>query len=91
MNATRSWNLAIVTLGACLAVFLAAVIAGASGWHAVATGRAAAVSFLAMVGCGVWLHLAAARFGPLEPEPDEDEPDGCPYESCHHNQDGSAS
>lgn len=78
VNATRSWNLAIVTLGVCLAAFLASVIATTTGWHSVATGRAAASSALAMVGCGVWLHLAAARLGPLEPEPGDDEEAGTP-------------
>jgi hypothetical protein len=91
VNATRSWNLAIVTLALSLAAFLASVIATTSGWHTVATGRAAGISGLACLACGVWLHLSAARLGPLEPEPDEDERPGCPYEICHHSQDGDAS
>lgn len=78
VTATRSWNAAIVTLGLCLAAFLASVIATTAGWHSVATGRAAAVSALAVVACGVWLRLAGGRFGPLEAEPGEDEPDGGP-------------
>lgn len=83
-TADRSWNAAIVASGLCFAAFLASVIATTSGWHSVTTGRTAAASAVAMVACGVWLRLSAARFGPLEPEPGEDALP-CPYESCHHS------
>ena len=69
MNPVRSWNLAIVTLGLCLAAFLASVIASAYGWHPGTTVRTAGASGLAMIGCGLWLNRAAGKSGPLDPEP----------------------
>jgi hypothetical protein len=89
VNATRSWNLAVVTLGISLAVFLASVAATAYGWHAVATVRAGGVSALAMAACGFWLHRAAGRFWSHVGQRGEDEDEGpagpCPYPICHHN------
>lgn len=78
MNANRSWNLACVASGICLAAFIAFVTASACGWHPAATARAAVASALAVVACVVWLQLSAVRFGPLEPEPDDDEEAGTP-------------
>jgi hypothetical protein len=75
VNANTSWNLAIVAFGICFGAFLASVIAAAWGWHPDITGRTAAGSLLAMAACGVWLRLSASRFGPLEPEPDDEEGD----------------
>lgn len=68
MNATRSWNLAIVATSLILGAFLFSAIAYTTGWHTGATGRVTGISALALIACGVWLHLSAVRFGPLEPE-----------------------
>lgn len=82
--ATRSWNAAIVTTSLTLGAFLFSAIAYTTGWHTGATGRVTGISALALIGCGAWLHLSAARFGPLDPEPEDERPE-CLYESCHHN------
>jgi len=71
-SANRSWNAALAAIAICAAVFFASAIASATGWHPAFTGPATGACALAMVASGVWLHMAAARLEPLEPDEDEE-------------------
>ena len=70
--ANRSWNAAFAAIVVCAAAFVASVIASAYGWHPAFTGPAAGACALALVASGVWLHLAAARLEPLDPDDNEE-------------------
>ena len=87
--ATRSRNAAIVTLGFCLAAFLACALGFIAGWHPAFTGRAAGPLGAAAAGCGFWLHWAASRAA-LEPDDGDDMRPECPY-GCDHGDQGDAS